>query len=215
MLPPESPFSDVDFEAELRVEASAGQASVAFLSISRLGQLLQVGPDHISIRRGRHNVRHATDMTRYRKVALRHRRGWLQVQLDGETVLHTCVFREETPASDFHGGDPLRRTQFGQWGASGRSYWRRVSYRLGNPSLADFSWEWNAASGKFPDQYQRDRMIQIYANHPAQKPWPDHGYSSWIEREDGSIYLVDYTNVGDVADTARLVGVNIEPADLA
>lgn len=215
LLPPESPFSDVDFEAELRVEASAGHASVAFLSISRLGQLLQVGPDHISIRRGRHDVRHATDMTRYRTVALRHHRGWLQVQVDGETVLHACVFREETPASDFHGGDPTRRTQFGQWGASGRSYWRRVSYRLGNPSLADFSWEWNAEFGKFPDQYQRERMIQIHANHPAQKPWPDHGYSSWIEREDGSIYLVDYTNAGDVADTARLVGVYIEPADLA
>ena len=214
LLPPESPFSDVDFEAELRVVASAGHASVAFLSISRLGQLLKVSPDHISIRRGRHDVRYATDMTRHRKVALRHRRGWLQVQLDGATVLHTCVFREETPASDFHGGDPMRRTQFGQWSESGRSYWRRVSYRLGNPNLEDFKWEWSARSGAFPDQYQRERMIQIHSNHPAQKPWPDHGYSSWIQREDGSIYLVDYTNAGDVADMAHLVGVDLVPTDI-
>ena len=58
-------------------------------------------------------------------------------------------------------------------------------------------------------------MIQIHGNHPDQKPWPDHGYSSWIQRQDGSIYLVDYTNAGDVADTAHLVGVNIVPEDIA
>ena len=215
LLPPESSFSDVDFEAELRVEASAGHASVAFLSISRLGQLLKIAPSHISITRGRHEVRHKADMSQYHVVALRHRRGWLRVKLDGETVLQTCVFREEAPASDFHGGDPLRRTQFGQWGESGRSYWRRVSYRLGNPNLDNFKWEWSAGSGAYPDQYQRERMIQIHANHPAQKPWPDHGYSSWIQREDGSIYLVDYTNAGDAADTAHLVGLELVPSDIA
>lgn len=215
LLPPESPFSDVDFEAELRVEASGGGETVAFMSISRHGQLLKIAPNHISITRGRNENRHYADMTRYHVVALRHRRGWLQVKLDGETVLQACVFREETPANDFHGGDPLRRTQFGQWGESGRSYWRRVSYRLGNANLNDFRCEWSADSGAYPDQFQRERMIQIHANHPAQKPWPDHGYSSWIQRDNRSIYLVDYTNAGDVADTAHLVGVELEPTDIA
>ena len=109
----------------------------------------------------------------------------------------------------------MRRTQFGQLGDSGRSYWRRVSYRLGNPNLDDFKWEWSACSGAYPDQYQRERMIQIHANHPAQKPWPDHGYRSWIQRDDGSVYLVDYSNAGDVADTAHLVGVELVPTDIA
>ena len=215
LLPPESAFSAVEFEAELRVEASAGREDVAFMSISRLGRLLKIGPDHLAFTRGRHEIRHEADMTRFRRVGLRHVRGWLQVMLDGETVFQASVFRESWPASDFHGGDPRRRTQFGQWSASGRSYWRRVSYRLSNPTLGDFNWAWAANSGKYPDQYQRERMIQIHANHPAQKPWPDHGYSSWIQREDGSVYLVDYTNAGDAADTAHLVGVNIAPADIA
>ena len=214
LLPPESSFSDVEFEAELRVEASAGHADVAFMSISRLGQLLKIAPDHIAIRRGRHEFRYSVDMTDFHTIALFHRRGWLRVKIDGEVILHACVFREETPASDFHGGDPMRRTQFGQLGDSGRSFWRRISYRLGNPSLDDFTWTWEASSGTYPDQYQRERMIQIHANHPKQKPWPDHGYSSWIQREDGSIFLVNYTNAGDVADTAHLVGVNIEQTDI-
>ena len=215
LLPPESPFSDVDFEAELRVEASAGHAPVAFMSLSRLGKLLTVAPDHIAIKRGRHQVSHPVDMTQYHRVGLHHRRGWLQVKLDGETVFNVCIFREESAANDFHGGQPMRRTQFGQMSASGRSYWRRVSYALGNPNLEDFAWTWEAASGAYPDQYQRDRLIQIHGNHPSQEPWPDHGYSSWIQREDESIYLVDYTNYGDVADTAHLVGVEFEAEDIA
>ncbi len=61
---------------------------------------------------------------------------------------------------------------------------------------------------------QRERMIQIHANHPAQQPWPDHGYSSWIQREDGGIFLVDYTTAGDSPDTAHLVIVNINLDDI-
>jgi hypothetical protein len=214
LLPPESPFSDVDFEAEVRVEASAGNAAVAFMSISRLWQILEIAPDHIAIRRGRHSNYHKVDMTQFHTIGLSHRRGWLKVQLDGETVMHKCIFREEYPASDFHGGDPMRRTQFGQLGDSGRSYWKRVSYKLGNPTLDDFSWLWEASSGDYPDQYQRDRLIQIHGNHPAQQPWPDHGYSSWVQRADGSIYFVDYTNAGDVPDTSHLVGAYIDLGDI-
>ncbi len=214
LLPPESTFSAVDFEAELRVDASAGRAAVAFMSISRLGQLVKIAPGHVAIQRGRHDARCAVDMTRFHRVGLHHRRGWLQVKLDGETILHSCVFREEKPANDFHGGDPMRRTQFGSWGESGSSHWRRVSYRLDNPTLDDFAWDWRADGGGYPDQYQRERLIQMHGNHPAQLPWPDHGYSSWIQREDGSIYLVDYSNWGDVADTAHLVGLDIAPGDI-
>ncbi len=215
LLPPESAFSSVDFEAEVRVEASSDQAPVAFMSISRLGQILEIAPGSIAIQRGRNYSYHPVDMTEFHRIGLHYRRGWLQVQLDGETVLHRSVLKEGHPASDFHGGDPLRRTQFGQISDSGRSYWRRVSYQVENPTLEPFRWSWEASSGTWPDQYQQDRLIQIHANHPLQKPWPDHGYSSWVQRPDGSIFLVDYTNAGDVPDTAHLVGVYINPEDIS
>ena len=215
LLPPESSFSAVDFTAEVRVEASAPDTPVAFMSLSRLGQLLWIAPGYIALSRGRHENRHAVDMTQFHRVSLRHRRGWLQALLDGETVLNAPVYREETPASDFHGGDPWRRTQFGSWGEVGRSYWRGVEYRLVNPTLDDFEWRWEAASGVYPDQYQRERLIQLHANHPRQQPWPDHGYSSWLQRDDGSVCLVDYTNAGDAPDTAHLVALDISLDDLA
>jgi len=57
-------------------------------------------------------------------------------------------------------------------------------------------------------------MIQIHANHPDQKPWPDCGYSSWVVLEDGRIMFVDYTNCGEEPDRAHIVGAYIEPADI-
>ena len=51
-------------------------------------------------------------MTQYHTFRLHHRRDWLQMQLDGEIMLHKCVFREEHPTSDFHRGESMRRTQF-------------------------------------------------------------------------------------------------------
>jgi len=119
---------------------------------------------------------------------------------------------------DFHGGEPKNRTQWGQAGPQGRSWWRSVGYRLANPTLSDFGWFWRAADGLLPDHYQRERMIQIHPNRPEpDKPWPDHGYSSWLELagRDGRILFVDYTNLGDRQGKSHLVGCRIDPEDIA
>jgi hypothetical protein len=58
-------------------------------------------------------------------------------------------------------------------------------------------------------------MIQIHANEPDSEPWPDHGYSSWVVLDDGRIFLVDYTNCGDEPDRSHIVGVYLDPEDLA
>ena len=216
MLPAENPFSEMLFEAEVRVEASRPEASVAFLSLSTIGEVLEIAPNGVYLWRGRNKTHHAVDMTQYHTITLHHKRGWLQVKVDGETKLHKRIFRDVVGGvQDFHGGNVQKRTQFGQFGDSGRSYWRSVTYDIKNRTLDDYAWSWSAAGGEWPDQYQRDRLIQIHPNHPAQQPNPDHGYSSWIEREDGSIFFVDYTNCGDVPDSSHLVGVYIDPEDLA
>jgi hypothetical protein len=54
------------------------------------------------------------------------------------------------------------------------------SYEVKNTTLPDIEWSWDASNSQWPDQYQRERMIQIHGNHPDQKPNPDHGYSSWL-----------------------------------
>ena len=218
LLPPESSRSEVEFEARLSVEGPRDRA-VAFLSVSALHPLggnciLRIAPNWIVFGSDRPDRKIPIDMTRERSVCIRHRRGLVEARVDGETLVYSCVFHGGLPLPDHYGGNPERSTQFGQFGDSGLSRWKSVSYTLMNPTLRDFSWSWEAASGQWPDQYQRDRLIQIHANHPDQKPTPDHGYSSWVILEDGRILLVDYTNCGDPPGKSHVVGVYLETEDL-
>ena len=220
MYPPESNFSEVIFEAEVKVIASRN-TDVAFMSISKVGVIVYLAPNEISINRWSYSlkrdsrIRANVDLTNYRLIRLHHKRGWMRVEIDGELVLNRCIFREEEPSIDFHGDSPERRTQFGQISESGTSYWRTITYSITNPNLKNYSWSWKASDGYWPDQYQRERLIQIHGNHPKQKPTPDHGYSSWINLDNEQFFLVDYTNYGDVSSTSHLVGVYIDPMDLS
>jgi hypothetical protein len=138
----------------------------------------------------------------------------LEVRVDGEVLIRYRV-RREGHLLDDRAGDPAKRTMFGQLGETGRSFWKRVSYSVKNPTLEDVEWSWDASDGVRPDEYQRTRMVQIHANDPDQKPNPDHGYTSWLPLPDGRIILVDYTNRGDEPRRSHLVGVHIEPSDIA
>ena len=106
-------------------------------------------------------------------------------------------------------------TQFGELGDTGHSSWKSVKYEVHNRTIEDWQWEWKAEDGKWPDQYQRDRMIQIHANELTEDHRPDHGYSSWLMLPDGRIIVVDYTNLGDPMGKSHLVGVHLEPEDIA
>ncbi len=222
LLPPESSRSEVIFEAEMKVEGPRGQPA-AFMSVNKI--MTKVGPIVLWIAPGwialsEHGVdfQKPVDMTDYRKVTLRHRRGLLQVLVDDRPMINSCAFWESYALRDAIGGDVTKRTQFGQWGERGSSFWKSVSYRVKDPSQPGFEWSWKAGDGRWPDQYQRDRLIQIHGNPPNQKQspkhQPDHGYSSWLALKDGRILLVDYTNFSDPSGRSHLVGVYINPGDL-
>ncbi len=219
LLPPQDSFSEVLFEAEVKVDGPA-DAPLGFLSCGSLGSrttktVLIFGRNFIRLGEGaRTDVRSEVDLTYYRRLTLHHLQGLLQVRLDDKVLIQECIYHSDFVPVDFHGGRPEVRTQFGQYGNTGRSIWRDVKYETKNRTLDDFAWTWQGASGQYPDQYQRDRLIQIHSNHPDQKPWPDHGYSSWLPLEDGRIFLVDYTNLGDAPGTSHLVGLYLEPEDL-
>jgi hypothetical protein len=105
--------------------------------------------------------------------------------------------------------------QFGQLGDEGKSLWETVHCRVSNPTFPDYDFYWNAAEGKYPDAYQRERLTLIHANvHPRINEWPDHGYSSWLVLQDGSIMFVDYTTLGDKPHKGHLVGARFRPEDV-
>lgn len=218
LLPPESSKSDIVFEARVKVEGPAG-VPVAFLSLARVldfsgPAMLTIASDGLWLSEKSADERRPVDMTRYHDIAIRLRRGLLEVYVDDKVLFSSCVFWESLPLKDFLSQDPTKRSQFGAIGSVGKSWWQRVSYRVFNPSQPQFNWQWQASTGRWPDQYQRDRLIQIYPNPVAPGHNPDHGYSSWLTLKDGRILLVDYTNYGDAAGKSHLVGVYLTPEDL-
>lgn len=101
--------------------------------------------------------------------------GRLQIFVDGEIKL-------ERACSDH----AVREVRFGS-DLKSVNLWRSVSAKVKNPGDYSIDWSWEAASGKYPDQFRRDRMVVL--DYTA-----DSGYSGWTQRKDGSIVIVDYTN---------------------
>lgn len=209
LLPPQNHFSTVDFEAEIKVEGPPGKP-ISFMSCGSVSALLTIGSDFISLGEAQRTDLHKkADFSRPRKVAIRHHGGLLRIQLDGEDLIYRNVFRGESNISDFQSARPDMRTMFGQWADTGTSTWTTVSFSSKNRTLEDWSWNWSATSGDYPDQYQRNRLVQIHGNHP------DHGYSSWLTLPDDRIISIDYTNYGDIPGQSHIIGVYLNPEDIA
>ena len=218
LLPPESARSSFLFETRVKIEDSPGEPA-AIMSVGTHNQhggrsVIYISSDRVGPSFDRPDRNQPIDFTRYRTVTMKHHRGLFEVLVDGDRIISGCVFKDQSIPSETHGANPLRRTTFGQIGDRGNSYWKSVKYRVENPTLVDTSWSWEASGGEHPDQYQRDRLIQVHANDPNQDPNPDHGYSSWLFLDDGSIAFVDYTNYGDEPGLSHIVGLNFRPEEV-
>ena len=72
------------------------------------------------------------------------------------------------------------------------SQWRSVSVKVDNAQDYSIDWRWTPAKG-YPDQFRRDRTVVLDYSYSA-----DCGYSSWTQRADGKVVIVDYTTGGDL-----------------
>ena len=70
----------------------------------------------------------------------------------------------------------------------GESYWQFVKLRVTNPTLPEYQYSWQASSGRYPNQYERDHILEI-----AYDPRGDPGEPHTIELPDGRIYCVYHT----------------------
>ena len=74
----------------------------------------------------------------------------------------------------------------------GESYWHSVSLTVRNPTLPDYRFRWNAASGTYPNQYERDHLLEV-----VRDPGGDSGEPGCVELPDGRIFCV-YQTASDV-----------------
>ncbi len=210
MMPPESFWSDVLFEATLQVRG-ASREPVGFVEIGRLGLRLDICSDHMRLHRGAIDYyAHPTDreasadFTQPRTVRMEVKRGRLLISIDGKPVLNWVVMTEAA----------LRETCFGRLpDHAGSVIWHRVRYEVKNQSEPPYRLAWQPSNGH-PDQYQLDRMLVVNANPPKDPDFPpDNGYSSFVPMPDGSIYLVDYITRGDPKPTSHLYRARFSLSD--
>lgn len=71
--------------------------------------------------------------------------------------------------------------------------WRSIRVRVQNPDTHSIDWSWTAASGRYPDQFRRDHVVELDTGFHA-----DTGYSGWDQLPDGTIAILDYTNGGSL-----------------
>lgn len=115
------------------------------------------------------------DLTRFQRLRFVREDGWLVITSGAQTLLKMNV------------GDRLDRTvRFGAQGTA-RIEWKAASVRVSHPDDETIAWSWSAASGDYPDQFRRDRMVRL--NRSA-----DTGYSGWTQLDDGTVVMTDYTN---------------------
>ena len=72
--------------------------------------------------------------------------------------------------------------------AEGRAEWRSIRLSIRNPSHPDHEYEWHASSGKLPNAYEEERMIEIENNYGGSVYFV--GQVAWVQFPDGEIFLV-------------------------
>ena len=90
----------------------------------------------------------------------------------------------------------------------GESHWRSVSVHVDNRHLADTTWSWRAGSGEFPDQYQRDFIVEVHHD-----PHADYGGSAWVQFPDGEIFVAYYTAEETYHQRPYIMGCYLKPSD--
>lgn len=182
LYPPENFFSDMCFEAEIKIEGDDDDTAFE-LQIARIqahvwikADGIYAGPDAAI------DLISRQDMRKWHKIRCQFVDGLSEVYIDGINIIR----------GQQHNWDaPMFRSFFGSGSKAAKAYIRSIRYELKNPTDDDINFYWDIKMGCYPDQYANDRWLQVDFNNNA---FPDHGYSTWLECGDGEILLLDYSN---------------------
>jgi hypothetical protein len=203
LLPPDREETEVELEAEVRIEGAGGPKLI--FQVARVGLYLEVAPGWLRLapQRGGHGwmARRELDLTAWRTLRAVHGGGLVEVFVDGESVARFTHFREA----------PWDRSYFGSAGDhNGAAHLRRVRY-VTRDAGRTHTWEWAAAGGEHPNQYEIDRWVTLETNQEA---LPDHGYTTWVERPDGRVLVLETSGAGAPLQKAFIHAYDLPVADL-
>lgn len=205
LMPPDRASTDAEFEAEIGLDDTGGDAPQFVVQIARVGIYLEAGSGWVRLAAGpgghSRMSRKSIDMTGIHTIRVVHRHGLNEVFVDGATIVRKTVVRETL----------WDRSWFGTAGsASGDVRIHRVSYETRDRDR-EHLWEWSATSCAYPNQYEIDRWIELEENT---EPFPDHGYTTWAELADGTVLVGNTTSLGMPFHKAAMHSYAFDIADL-
>lgn len=142
----------------------------------------------------------ATQFHTYRIVNENHRLklfvdGSLQLDVSTEGIFERNVRfgnRKGAKPTEAHQGGSIFKPDGGGFSRNqSHSLWKTFRFQVRNRRDHSVQWNWEARSGKYPDQFRRDNLIMLERN--ASFVMADNGYSGWTQQPDGTIIVADYT----------------------
>ncbi len=195
MPPPESEESTVRIKAELR--CTSNDPNACGVHVAQAGWVA-FHPDRVELP-DCGGISAGTDATRFRRYGIVRTAKELVVSADGAEILRTDQLHRGKVLENVGGRIRLDNVNafgtqspfFGRLDcdARGEAEWRNVELAMANPRHADVAWEWSASSGKTPDWYETERMIDIEGNYGGSPYYV--GQAAWVQFPDGEIVVVN------------------------
>ena len=192
---PESPDSTVRIDAELRCLANRKNACA--IHVARCGWI-SFHPDRVELPRC-DGLSAPVDGDRFHRYEIVRESGRLTVSMDGQQILAADPPVDPEKVGPTRFGN-IYYDDFNAFGtqspsrgeldaeAEGEAQWRLVKMVIDNPNHPRHEFQWEAASGQLPNQYEEDRMIEIDNNYGYSSYWA--GQVHWVQFADGEIFLV-------------------------
>lgn len=200
LYPLEDDDSSATLEATLAVDAADRQGCVL-----SCGTSVSITPDRLFLtdRPSDGFAFDARQMHTYRLVA---EGGKIRVLVDGTEKLNAPlegIFHRNIRFGNRNGkrGVPEevlskatskhRQKGAGYYQNAARTRWQVVRAVVKNRRDHSIDWKWEAASGKYPDQFRRDQVVLVERN--ASFGPGNSGYSGWCQLPDQTVVIADYT----------------------
>jgi len=191
--PPESRSSEIRVEAELR--CLSNRKNGCGIHIAEAGWVTFY-PDRVEHPASGKSA--PIDNTVFRRYVIVRDSEQIAVTADGEGLLSTGdLQRGETVRVSFGRLHPAKVNAFGTRSpfmgtlgveCEGKSEWRSVKMTISNPNHPPHRYEWSAARGEAPNQYEEDHMIEIENGYGGSIYFL--GQASWVQFPDGEIFAV-------------------------
>ena len=210
LRPADSRNSTIDLEFEVKVLRNDGKA--ASVSIP-FGGVLRIFPDKIMMK---HDpaLKASISSGQFHKYRVECGMNRLRIHVDGKPAIDTdkgdsrcfeksyysrygLAFGNEENGAPGKDGEETPHTMWPMHHpdditpeVTGYGIWREFKAKTSDPDAGTRQVDWRAGEGRFPDQYQQDHIIEVDASITG----GELGYSDWVQMEDGSVFLVSYSD---------------------